>query len=216
MYAVGSGSRYVAFSGLESRLSNHSLVEIQVELCIRAPGPGQPPTRIYTFSSMEHAYQFFKLHFLGLHRDAQELHQRYVIEVPFSNSASFGVMSLARDMIKAARQNYEVSDVTVQMWQNNHAMRVIEELVLCKLALPSYQQMRAFLLNHLDWEFLESTKHSFWGCGHRASDLEKMTDREIEQQCGPNEMGKVIKRVAIRLTDGYEHRREGVDFDYFM
>ena len=79
------------------------------------------------------------------------------------------------------------------MWQNNHAVRVIEELMLRKLALPSYQQTRAFLLNHSDWEFLKSTKHSFWGCGYRASDLEKMTDREIEQQCGPNEMGKVIK-----------------------
>ena len=102
MYAVGSGSRYVAFSGPESRLSNLSLAEIQVELRIRALGPGQPPTRIYTFSSMEHAYQFFKLQFLGLHRDAQELHQCYIVEVPFSNSASFGVMSLAKDMIKKA------------------------------------------------------------------------------------------------------------------
>ncbi len=193
MYAVGSGSRYVAFSGPESRLSNLSPAEIQVELRIQAPGLGQPPTRIYTFGSVEHAYQFFKLQFLGLHRDAQELHQCYVVEVPFSNQASFGVMTLAKDMIKAARQNYEVSDVAVQMWQNNHAMRVIEELVLRKFALPSYQQMRAFLLNHSDWEFLESTKHSFWGCGHRASDLEKMTYSEIEQQCGCNEMGKVIK-----------------------
>ena len=102
------------------------------------------------------------------------------------------------------------------MWQNNHAVRVIEELILHKITLPSYQQMRAFLLNHSDLEFLEATKHSFWGCGHRSSKLEKMTDSEIEQQCGRNEMGKVIKRVAIRLTDGYEHRREGVDFNYFM
>ena len=102
MYAVGSGSRYVAFSGPESRLSNLSPVEIQVELRIRAPGPGQPPTRIYTFGSVENAYQFFKLQFLGLHRDEQELHQRYAVEVPFSNSASFSVMSLARDMIKTA------------------------------------------------------------------------------------------------------------------
>ncbi len=102
MYAVGSGSRYVAFSGLESRLSNLSPVEIQVELCIRALGPGQPPTRIYTFSSIEHAYQFFKLQFLGLHRDAQELHQCYATEVPFHNQASFGVMTLAKDMIKTA------------------------------------------------------------------------------------------------------------------
>ncbi len=216
MYAVRSGSRYVAFLGPESQLSNLSPAEIQVELRIRAPGPGQPPTRIYTFGSVEHAYQFFKLQFLGLHRDAQELHQRYATEVPFHNQVSFGVMTLARDMITRARQNYEVADIAVQMWQNHHAVRVIEELVLRKLALPSYQQTRAFLLNHSDMEFLESTKHSFWGCGHRSSELERMTDSEIKQQCGCNEMGKVIKRVAIHLTDGYEHRREGVNFDYFM
>ncbi len=95
-------------------------------------------------------------------------------------------------------------------------MRMIEELVLCKIALPSYQQTWAFLLNHSDMEFLESTKHSFWGCGHRSTELERMMDSEIEERCGRNEMGKVIKRVAIHLTDGYEHRREGVNFDYFM
>ncbi len=125
-------------------------------------------------------------------------------------------MTLAKDMIKAAQQNYEASDIAVQTWQNHHAVRVIEELVLRKFTLPSYQQMRAFLLNHSDMEFLESTKHSFWGCGHRSSDLEKMMDSEIEQWCGRNKIGKMIKRVAIRLTDGYEHRREGVNFDYFM
>ncbi len=70
MYAVGSGSRYVAFSGPESRLSNLSPAEIQVELRIQALGLGQPPTRIYTFGSVEHVYQFFKLQFMGLHRDA--------------------------------------------------------------------------------------------------------------------------------------------------
>ena len=216
MYAVGSGSRYITFSGPESWLSNLALAEIQVELCIRAPGPGQPPMRVHTFGSIEHAYQFFKLQFLGLQHDAQELHQCYATEVPFHNQASFGVMTLARDIIRQARQNYEVTDIAVQMWQNHHAVRVIEELVLRKITLPGYQQMRAFLLNHSDLEFLEATKHSFWGCGHRSSELEKMTDSEIEQQCGHNEMGKVIKRVAIRLTDGYEHQREGVDFDYFI
>ncbi len=72
-------------------------------------------------------------------------------------------------------------------------MRVIEEFALRKIALPGYQQMQAFLLNHSDLEFLVATKHSFWGCGHRSSKLEKMTDSEIEQQCGRNEMGKVIK-----------------------
>ncbi len=102
MYAVGSGSRYVAFSGLESRLSNLAPAEIQVELPIRTPGPGQPSTRIYTFGSVEHAYQFFKLQFLGLQCDAQELHQRYATEIPFHNQASFGVMTLARDMIQRA------------------------------------------------------------------------------------------------------------------
>ncbi len=102
MYAVGSGSRYVAFSGPESWLSNLALAEIQVELRIRALGPGQPPTWVHTFGSIEHAHQFFKLQFLGLHRDAQELHQRYATEVPFHNQASFGVMTLARDMIRQA------------------------------------------------------------------------------------------------------------------
>ncbi len=204
------------FSGPESQLSNLALAEIQVELRIRAPGPGQPPMRVYTFGSVKHAYQFFKLQFIGLQCDAQELDQHYATEVPFHNQASFGVMTLARDMIRQARQNYEVTDIAVQMWQNNHAVCVIEELVLRKITLPSYQQTRAFLLNHLDLEFLEATKHSFWGCGHHSSELEKMMDSEIEQQCGRNEMGKVIKRVAIHLTDGYKHRREGVDFNYFM
>ena len=204
------------FSGPESWLSNLAPAEIQVELRIWAPGLGQPPTRVYTFSSIKHAYQFFKLQFLGLHCDAQELHQCYATEVPFHNQASFGVMTLAKDMIRQARQNYEVTDIAVQTWQNHHAVHVIEELILSKIALPGYQQTQAFLLNHSDLEFLEATKHSFWGCGHHSSDLEKMTDNEIEQQCGRNEMGKVIKRVAIRLTDGYEHQREGVDFDYFM
>ncbi len=193
MYAVGSGSRYVAFSGPESQLSNLAPAEIQVELCIQAPGPGQPPMRVYTFGSIKHAYQFFKLQFLGLHHDAQELHQHYATEVPFHNQASFGVMTLAKDMIRQARQNYEVTDLAVQTWQNHHTVRMIEELILRKIALPGYQQTRAFLLNHSDLEFLEATKHSFWGCGHRSSDLEKMTDNEIEQQCGCNEMGKVIK-----------------------
>ncbi len=109
-----------------------------------------------------------------------------------------------------------MTDIAVQMWQNNHAVRVIEELVIRKLALPGYQQTRAFLLNHSDLEFLEATKHTFWGCGHRSSELDKMSDSEIKQQCGRNEMGKVIKQVAIRLTDGYKHQREGVDFSYFM
>ncbi len=204
------------FSGPESRLSNLAPAEIQVELRIRAPGLGQPPTWVYTFGSIKHAYQFFKLQFLGLHRDAQELHQRYTTEVPFHNQVSFGVMTLAKDMIRQARQNYEVTDIAVQTWQNHHAVHVIEELILCKIALPGYQQTQAFLLNHSDLEFLEATKHSFWGCGHCSSDLEKMMDNEIEQQCGRNEMGKVIKQVAIRLTDGYKHQREGVDFDYFM
>ncbi len=165
--------------------------------------------RVYTFGSIKHAYQFFKLQFLGLHHDAQELHQHYATEVPFHNQASFGVMTLAKDMIRQARQNYEVTDLAVQTWQNHHTVRMIEELILRKIALPGYQQTRAFLLNHSDLEFLEATKHSFWGCGHRSSELEKMTDSEIEQKCGRNEMGKVIKRVAICLTDGYKHRREG-------
>ena len=95
-------------------------------------------------------------------------------------------------------------------------MHMNKELVLRKITLPGYQQTQAFLLNHSDLEFLEATKHSFWGCGHHSSELEKMMDSEIEQQCGHKKMSKVIKRVAIRLTDGYEHRREGVNFDYFM
>ncbi len=115
MYAVRNGSRYVAFSGPESWLSNLALAEIQVELRIWAPGPGQPPTRVYTFGSIEHAYQFFKLQFLGLQRDTQELHQHYPTEVPFHNQASFGVMTLAKDMIRQAQQNYEVTDIAVQM-----------------------------------------------------------------------------------------------------
>ena len=102
MYAVRSGSRYVAFSGPESRLSNLAPVEIQVELRIRALGPRQPPMQVYTFGSIEHAYQFFKLQFLGLQHDAQELHQHYATEVPFHNQALFNVMTLARDMIRQA------------------------------------------------------------------------------------------------------------------
>ncbi len=95
-------------------------------------------------------------------------------------------------------------------------MRVIEELVLRKIALPSYQQTQAFLLNHSDLEFLEATKHSFWGCGHRSSKLEKMMDSEIAHLVASKLLFNLIKRVVIRLTDGYEHQREGVDFNYFM
>ncbi len=75
------------------------------------PGTGTRTTTymVYTFGSVEHAYQFFKLQFLGLQRDTQELYQRYATEVPFHNQASFGVMTLTRDMIRQARQNYEVT-----------------------------------------------------------------------------------------------------------
>ncbi len=214
MYAVGSGSRYVAFLGLESRLSNLSPVEIQVELHIWALGPEQPPTRIYTFGSVEHAYQFFKLQFLSLHHDAQELHQHYATEVPFHNQASFGVMTLAKDMIQTARQNYEVSDIADVAEPTRRACdRGTRSAQVCPSQLSTNAGFLTQPLGHGVPRVNKALLLGLWSC---STELEKMTDSEIEEWCGCNEMGKVIKRVAIHLTDGYEHRREGVNFDYFM
>jgi len=189
--------RTVRFAGEDSFASNLAPVDILVSWRQDRPE--------YVFTSVEAAYQAFKLSWLGVEALPWQ---------PEALPAGSGKQQMftARRKIQAHRTKLEQDGRTEELnqftadekrWRELYAERLLTDLHALKVKVS--EKFRRLLTSHSDLSFMEATGDKFWGAGVPKHACESLSDDQFfSRMNGENRMGKLLDKLAVAITEGQE------------
>ena len=205
------GTTVIRFSGPGCILSNLNFHDIVLRGSnVDLPGPDDR-----VFLSSEHAYHWTKLHFLGLHNEAEDFWDDFrSVNRP---ADAFNLMRAGRfyyDQALASSWDAAKDDLARRLgdWRDLHATQVLEDLVMRK-ARTNFK-LHQFLGQNSDKWFVEATPHKIWGYG--SPDMPKADDDFLKAMKGENRMGKIHDRCSFRISEGFAHRWEFLNYSTFL
>lgn len=181
----------VLFAGEDSELSNLCKAHISTKLLTGVT---------VNFNSVEQGYQWTKLHYVGLHDDADLL-------LKMDNARQ--VMKFARHSISHYRMMRDHSEVwymeqRLVMWRDFYAEQVLLDLILRKA--KSDRRFEYNLKIHKDKTFAEATKDNHWGWGINAIQAHRLSEKDIWLcKYGENKMGELLSQAAEMMDHWRQH-----------
>ena len=186
----------VCFCGARSTLSN--LAPYQLTIRLHEATDTTPPRDVH-FNSSEHAYQWTKLHFLGLHQEADWIF-RHESPMAAMQGAKAEIGVHVRGLRRKDPQAASALEDRIQLWRNHRAEDVLEDLAIRKA--KAYPHFAALLLRNNGKRFVEATPDKHWGCGFPTHKVQTMSDRELlATMPGQNRMGQILTAVASTWHD---------------
>lgn len=209
------GETVVCFAGEDAIISN-----IAPDMPIDIPGHG-------TFKSTEHAYQWAKLHWFGLHNDAER-----VRAAPTPRRAMMMTKGIHKHYRRAGSEQQRADFAEAETtWTEFWGSPVLRDLFFRKCA--QHPVVKEFVRNNSHKVFVEATTNWHWGVGLHAARLGKLSDNEIielldvpettvdskgkvQYKWRWNHFGNIVGQVALMLQDMSETRPAPLDFGYFV
>jgi len=183
------GKQAVFFAGEDSTVSN--LAPVRIPVTVR---DGDVKHK-YTFKSVEHGYQWAKLHWLRLHQDAELL---------LDMTSPMSAMKYARRIIDYEHHNRAVHGdgaafkERLDLFREYYAEQILRDLILRKANQD--QSFRAILSTNSHKQFVEVTSSSYWGNGLAAHKAKNYSEAVILQRGkGENRTGRLVGSVAEQL-----------------
>lgn len=172
----------VLFAGEDSELSNLCKTHISTKLLTGVT---------VNFNSVEQGYQWAKLHYVGLHEDADLLLK---LDEP-RQAMKFARHSISHYRAMNDHPKVWYMEQRLVMWRDFYAEQVLLDLILRKA-----KRDRRFEYNlsiYKDKTFAEATKDCHWGWGINTNQAQRFSEKDIRlSKYGENRMGELLSQAA--------------------